>query len=47
MVLIYTEIVVDSMTRMIEYSRRFELQIKLMAETEKMDESAAGLMRIS
>jgi flagellar basal-body rod protein FlgF len=39
--------IVDSMTRMIEYSRRFELQVKMMAETEKMDESAAGLMRIS
>lgn len=36
---------VDSLVNMIDYSRRFELQIKTMSEAKTMDESAASIMR--
>lgn len=37
--------VVNEMVNMIELSRRFELQVKMMAQVESMAESAATIMR--
>ncbi len=38
--------IVDSMVDMIEFSRRFEMQVKMMKTAEQTDESSASIMRI-
>jgi len=38
--------IVDAMVDMIELARRFEMQVKVMREAEKMDEGSASMMRI-
>lgn len=38
---------VEQMVQMIDLSRRFEMQVKMMQMAEKNDESAASLMRMS
>ena len=38
--------IVDSMVKMIELGRRFELQVKMMQEIDKTEESLASIMRI-
>jgi len=38
--------IVDSMVDMIDFSRRFEMQVKMMKTAEQTDESSASIMRI-
>ncbi|MES9883218.1 MAG: flagellar basal-body rod protein FlgF [Sedimenticola sp.] len=39
--------IVDSMVDMIELSRRFELQVKVMSKSEKMEEGSTSILKIS
>jgi flagellar basal-body rod protein FlgF len=38
--------IVDSMVDMIDFSRRFEMQVKMMKTAEQTDESSASIMRM-
>ncbi|MCG7958405.1 MAG: flagellar biosynthesis protein FlgF, partial [Candidatus Thiodiazotropha taylori] len=39
--------VADALVNMIELSRKFELQVKMMKNAEEMDKASASLMNMS